>query len=336
MAGGQQVFAATFPPAHRPVQHARQGGDREFFAIQGDLLPERTTDVRTDDRHLRFGQSQPNGELRAIGMWGLVTDMHRQMLAPLVPDGATAACLQRRMGLAVLGEASFHHAMRGGEMPAGIAGGKPLMGNQVAGQGLIDKRRIRVQGVGGADHRRQRFVLHQQLFGGVFRLRCGLGHDAGDQVAVEPHLVHRERFHGNRLQAVDRRRHPQRLRPLRQVPPGYHRNDSRHRAGGVCVDPEETRMGMRRAHEMHVQGAGKHHVVEIAALACQEAAILPAQHPPADLASGVGHRSLPSRNGRRWPNRCSLVGIGPGVIDCLRRLSAGSLMSWETRPFNLG
>ena len=35
-------------------------------------------------------------------------------------------------------------------------------------------------------------------------------------------------------------------------------------------------MGMRRAHEMHVQRAMKHQIVEIAALTRQEAAILPA------------------------------------------------------------
>ena len=138
VAGGQQVLAPALAPAHGAVEGAGQGGDGQLFAVQGDLLAERAANVGADDRDLGFGQPKPLGELRAIGMRRLVACVHGQVLAPLVPDRAAAACLQRRVRLAVLGEFRFHDTMRGGEATCGVAGGKLLPRDQVAGQRVVD------------------------------------------------------------------------------------------------------------------------------------------------------------------------------------------------------
>ena len=65
--------------------------------------------------------SQPPRKLRAVRMRHLVADMHRQVLAALVPHGAAAARLDRRVGLAVLMEFGLDHDRRFGEAALRIA-----------------------------------------------------------------------------------------------------------------------------------------------------------------------------------------------------------------------
>ena len=143
MRGRQQVLAALLAPAHRAAQGAGQRGDGQFLAIQRDLLAETAADVGADHGDLGFGQAEAGGERGAVGVRHLGADMHGQMLRPCVPDRAAAARLHRHVGLPVLREAGFHHAVRIGEAAVRIAGGEALVRHQIVGQRVVHQRRAR-------------------------------------------------------------------------------------------------------------------------------------------------------------------------------------------------
>ena len=216
VAGGEQVLGAVLAPAHRPPQRARQRRAGQLLAIERDLLSEAAADVGRDHRHLRLGELEPPRKLRAIRMRHLVADVHRQVLAALVPHGAAAACFDRCVGLAMLMEFSLDHDRRFGEAALRIARAEDLMRDQVRRQRLVDQRGARRERALHAGDGRERLVVDLDQFGGVLGEIAVARHDAHDRIADEAHLVDRQRRHLDRVQAFDRRRHAQHAWSIRR------------------------------------------------------------------------------------------------------------------------
>ena len=133
MARGEQVLGAVLAPAHRllaarapaPRRSAPRGRARSSGRSRRRCRAQIT--VTCDSL-----EAQPARELGAVGMRHLVADMHGQVLAALVPHGAAAARLDRRVGLAMLMERGLDDDRRLGEAPRRIAGREGLMRDQVA------------------------------------------------------------------------------------------------------------------------------------------------------------------------------------------------------------
>jgi hypothetical protein len=109
------------------------------------------------------------------------------------------------------------------------------------------------------------------------------GNDAGDRVAMETYLVHRQRGHPGRLQPLDRRRHFQAAGPLVDFMTGYHCDNAGHRFRLLQVEAGDARMGVRRAHEANMQRTRNFDIVDISSLATQQAWVLLARDRLADL-----------------------------------------------------
>ena len=113
--------------------------------------------------------------------------------------------------------------------------------------------------------RRQALVVDLDGFSAVERGGARLGDDARNEIADEAHLVGGKRRQVDGLQTFDRRRDAQRGRGLGHVGAGPHRDDARHMQRRARVDPVDSGMGMRAAHENGMQRIGDGDVVDVAA-----------------------------------------------------------------------
>ncbi len=239
----------------------------------------------------------------------LRADVEGQVLAALVPHGDAAAGLDRQVGLAMLREDALDHAMGLAHLSLHIAMRGVLMRQQIGKQRFIHARRLRVQCLPHRGHRRQHLIVHRHLLGRVLGGVAVARDDAGDRIALEPHLVDRQRVHLHRLQAFDRRRHPVPRGPSRHVLAGEDGDHAGHLEGGLQIDGGDARMGMGRAHETSVQRTRNVDVVDVAPVPGQQALVLLARRVRADVAELLfRHRlsppaSVPPRAGS--PRRCS-------------------------------
>ena len=274
MARREQVLGAILAPTHGFAQRARQRRTGQLLAVERDLLPKSAADVRGDDCDLGLAEAQPPGELRAIGMRHLVADMHRQVLAALIPHRAAPARLDRRVGLAVLMEFGFDHERRLGEAAFRVAGREGLMRDQVRRQRLVDQRGAGRERTVHAGDRRKRLVRDLDQLGGILGQIAVARRDAHHRVANEAHLVDRQRGHLDRMQPLDRRRHAQRRGPLHELAAGHDAHHARRLAGSRNIDRPDAGVCVRRAHEVRMQRASDDDVVEIAALPGEKTVIL--------------------------------------------------------------
>ena len=217
-------------------------------------------------------------------MRDLVADMHREMLAPLVPQRDEPARLDRQVREPALVELAFDHLVRfalpGGEVPRREA----LYRNDIRGQRLVYFRRIFGKSLREIRRRRQRLVNDLHAFGRVLGEIARLRDHARHGIAVKAYLVDRQRGHLDRQQTLDRRRHAQRQRPLRELLAGVDRYDAGRLVRLLQVDATDPRVRMRRAHEAGVQGAWDLDVVDVAPVPGEQAPVFLAQERRADVA----------------------------------------------------
>ena len=91
----EKVFAAHFHPAHRPPQLHGEVGSEHVFGGEVDLGAEAAADVRGDDTHAVFGQTEDIGELRAHGVRELGAGPEGQLTRAAVVASRGATCLHR-------------------------------------------------------------------------------------------------------------------------------------------------------------------------------------------------------------------------------------------------
>ena len=136
---------------------------------------------------------------------------------------------------------------------------------------VAQDRRVGRHRLEGIDDHRQRLVLDLDQIGRIGRHVAVLGDDEGDLLVLEQHLLLGE--HG--LHVAGQRRHVVQAERL-EVGRRQHREHARDRLGLRRVDPLDTGVAVGRARKVAVEHARQLQIVDVAALALDEADILDA------------------------------------------------------------
>jgi hypothetical protein len=140
---------------------------------------------------------------------------------------------------------------------------------------VADDRRVRIARLARVDDRRERVVLDIDELERVARRVAVVGDDERDLLALKAHFVGRQ----DGLGVVGQRRHPREVQAL-EVLAG---DDRAHLRMGECgrrVDRDDARVRERAAQHGAVEHAGQVDVVDVVALAADEARVLLALEAP--------------------------------------------------------
>ncbi len=140
---------------------------------------------------------------------------------------------------------------------------------------IANDRGIRIEGPASVDHRGQWLIFDVDQLQRVTRRVPVVGDDEGHLLPMEAHLVGGE--HGHHV--VGQRRYPGKLQRLEQRP-SDHCPNLRMCLGRCGVDRDQPCVRVRAAQHRAVQHARQHEVVDVIALAAQEASVLLAHPPP--------------------------------------------------------
>ncbi len=290
-ARGDQVLRARLDPLDRLADQERRRGRDDVAGVDRHLVAEAAADVRRDDADLLLGQTRHQREQRAVRVRGLARQVDRHLPGRLVVVGDRAAGLHRRRVDARVERVELDDDVGVREDAVrriGIAG----LPREDVVVGLALEVRADDRGVGVErllrirDHR-QRLVVHVDALERVLGLVLRLGDDADDLLALEADLVRRQ----DRLRVASQRRHP-REAVLGQQVARHARDDARHRHGARAVDRVDLGVGERRPVDRHVQHAGQLHVIDVVALAADEAVVL-------DALRGLPDGAVDSADSRR-------------------------------------
>ena len=153
-------------------------------------------------------------------------------------------------------------------------------------EGSVGRERL-----GGGHHRRQRVVVDDDGLGGVDRLCPRLGHDRGDDVADEAHLVGRE---DGAVQGVGHHREALQAREAEVVATSVvHGEHAGHRCRRAHVDRCHLGVGDRRPHERDVGHVRLDQVVDVLSAAGQQRRILEPLDRVAEDRTRCGHVTNP-------------------------------------------
>jgi hypothetical protein len=278
-----QVLRAILDPLDRAAGDDRTGDRADVPRIDRDLAAEAAADVRADDPDHVLGKSRHLGVDRAVGVGGLVAVVDVQLAGVRVEVGDHPARLERGRVAPGVDDVPGDHGVRRGEDPVGgrLVAGLPVRAGQVVALTdlvVADQRGIRVERLAGVDDDRERLVLDVDEGDGVACRVLVEGDDEGDLLMLEADLVARE--HG--LRVVGDGRHPGEAERL-EVLGGDDRRDLGMRERRRGVDRDDLGVGVGAVEDRSVHHPGKPDVVEVAALAADEAGVfLALQAPEAD------------------------------------------------------
>jgi hypothetical protein len=159
---------------------------------------------------------------------------------------------------------------------------------QVVRHIVEQKRRVALDGVEHADHRRQHLVIDDQRVGGALRLLARFRHDEGNRIADMAHLALRQRrmrrlLHRQAVLAGDAPAAGQSADTGGlEIFAGEHAEHARHGKRRGRVNRLDSGVRMRRAYEHAHHHVRPFDVGNIVAAAGQEALILFAERPGAD------------------------------------------------------
>ena len=306
----QEGFAAVAHPFHRPP-HPLGGPQRHhLLRIDENLGAEAAAHVGRDHaqfvlgrqpheggddqaRHMRVLAGGPQGEAVAAGI--VVADrgtrLHGVGHQPVVDDVEPGHVLGR---------------LEGGLDRAGVAQ-VPLI-DGVGGRHLVNLRRALVLRLGGIGDRRQHLVIANDLLGGIPGLRQGIRHHHRDRVPHMAGLAGRERgmrrhLHRGAILGMDEPAADEVADLVgRELSSGEHRQNARHRGGGLGVDLLDAGVGMRRAHEIGMRLARLLDIGGVVTFAGDETLVFLAAHRRAD--PGRAHGGL-LRGQRRAARRAA-------------------------------
>ena len=293
---GHQHFGALAAPLHRPADLARRPQHQPVVDILPALGAEPAADVAAHHAHLALRHLEHHvGEHVAHAVRIVHVGIQRVAVFRRFIEADRAARLHVLCVHAGDDVAAFHNMGGAGEGRLGRRAVAAFGGvGDVVGVFVPQARRIGFRGFGNVRHRRQRFVIHHDQFGGVLRLRQRLGDHHRDRVADIARAVD---HHGGTLRREHRRavallaRHAglrHRDAVIREVGAGVDRDHARGGSGGCRIDRADQRMGVRRADE-HAPGlAVECLVVLVAALAGEQAHVFHAADRLADAEFHVG------------------------------------------------
>ncbi len=214
--------------------------------------------------------------------------------AVVVADRAVRVHRHRRSSAASSSSAcTVRSASR--ERPVDLAERERALVGDVRPQRLVHERRALLARRERVEHDGQLLVVDLDQVAGVLGDVAVLGDHGRDGLAVVAHLLDRDHVLDDRAGAERR----QRRRVLGDVLAGDDANDAGQRLGRRRVDRDDLRVRVRAAHDRRVRHAGQLDVVEVAALAAQEARVLDAVDALAEPAARARLRRRRCR-GRPW------------------------------------
>ena len=261
-----------------------------FFGVVELFDAETAADVRRDDPQFVLRNVEDEGaHQEADDVRELAGRPQRVLPGRRIIFGDRRARLHRVADQPVVDQADARDMRRLAESGIGrsLVAERPIAA-QIVRHVVEQKRRVALDGIEHADHRRQDVVVDDHRFGGVLRLLARLGDDEGDRIADMAHLALRQRrmrrlFHRQPVLAGDAPAAGEAADAGRfEVFAGEHREHARHRQRRRRIDRFDRRVRMRRAQEY----AGHHvralDVGDVIAAAGQESLILLAERPGTD------------------------------------------------------
>ena len=310
-AGGNEVLGAVLDPLDRHAGHDRAGDRADVAGIHRNLVAEAAADVVALDADHVLGQPRDVRIDGAVRMRRLIAVVDVELAGLGIEVGDDAARLERRRMAARIDDVAFDNGVGLRERAVGgglVAGFPGRAGEVVALARLVvaDQRRVRVERFAGVDDRGQRLVLDvDQLERVVRRVLVRRDHER-DFLALESDLVTCE--HG--LGVVGDRRHPGEPERL-EVLGGDDCRDVGVGEGPRGVDRENARVRVRASQQCSVDHPRQPDVVEVVALAADEACVfLALQATEADRALGLGARKVLDDGHARTPWLAALLVLG--------------------------
>ena len=275
----EEGFTSLRGPLHRPRERPRRPGDHALLGIDEDLRAEAAADVGRD--HAQFVLWQPEHEGRHDQPVH-VRVLRRHPERDLAGDRIGAS--QGRTGLdgvrneAMVAEALLHHSRGARERLVGgcLVAELPAEADVVRGF-VVDRRSAPLERLGRIRHRRQRLVIDLHELGRIARDVGRLRDHHGDRVAHVAGAIDGQRVVSRDLHVRDQPARRDGLHPARnQVLSRVRRDDGLEVFRRLEVDADDARVRVRAADECGIGGAGNADVIDVRALAGDEARVLAA------------------------------------------------------------
>jgi hypothetical protein len=305
----RHVLAPVLDPLHGAAEDHGRDRDQRVLRISLSLGAETAAEIGRDDADLVRRQAERGRQalLDEVGHLGRVP--RRQGAGAPVPRRDHAACLDRHPDVALDRERLVHDDVGRGERGIDVADGVTEADGDVrAPFGMHERaggRRRRAH----VDDRGQRLPVDVDALHGVFGAGATARHDHRDDLAgiaravpAQGVLLGHVQLEAHRGGEAGRRRaeHRQRLHEAFEITEREDAHDVGHggrRLGAHGADPG---MGVRRAEKRDVEHPGEDHVVDVTAVAAEEAGIFAAPdgrpevlraHAGATASSGPGRSS---------------------------------------------
>ena len=284
-AGGRDVVDARLDPLHRHAGDDRGDDGHHVARVDRHLVAEAAADVAADHADLALGDAREHRQHGAEQVRDLRRHVEGEVAGRLVERGDAAAGLQRAGVHARVEDLLAHRDRRAleGGVGRGLVAGFPgedvvrVRARAVRQVLLVDDvlaqdRRIRQQRLLRVDDRRQLLVVHLHQRDAVGGGVAVGGQHHGHVLHLEVHLLVGQHC----LHVAAHGGHPVQLDRL-QVVGGEHRHHARAGQRLALVDALDARVRVRAAHDGAEQHAGHLDVVDVGALAADEAGVLLAQ-----------------------------------------------------------
>jgi len=309
LAGGGEIFQPVAGPLDVAPELPCREGDEQLLRIERGLAAEAAADIRRHHaqpvaRHVeRFRQrvADDPGNLRRR--------IKRQRILAGGVFGQIGAVLHGERRLAAHAKAAADPHRRSLHLGIDIAALELTRQQHVGAGAFVQQRRIRPDRGFRIDHDRQRLEIDLDQFERVFGEIAALGHHRDHRLADIAHLALRQRNQRRGVIVRHARCGEQRFDAAFEIGAGKHRHHAGRRARRRALDRQDTRMRMVAAAEGDMQHARRRPVVDVAAVAGQEARVLRAAHPRPDhlrpgreVVGDVAHRGLVSH---RHPAPCA-------------------------------
>jgi hypothetical protein len=281
---GRKVLDAILDPFHRPSSHDRCDDRADVARIGSDLVAESAADVGRNDVDLVLGDLRDQRADGADDVRRLERAPERELALDLVERGNALAGLERAGVYARIDDQLLDGHVRGREsrVGRGLVARLPVedvvvvLARAVGALGLVlevfaDHRRIGGHGLERIDIDRERLVFHLDQVGGVGRDIAVLGDHERDLLILEQHLAVGE----HHLHVARERRHPGEVHGFECLG-GQHRDHAGDGGRFRGIDLLDTGVRVGRAGEVAVEHARQLQIVDIVALALDEADVLDA------------------------------------------------------------
>ena len=272
-----EMLAPVLDPFERALEQFRRRHHRDVLRIDAELGTKAAPDIgrRHPQARLLDIEQHREGLAQVMGLLGRGPDGERLVGAAELDQ--EAAALDRMGGAAMLPEILVQHMGGLAEGRLGIPIGDPVGRDDVGFELAAHGRRIGLRGLAAVGGRRQRLVIDLDQGGGVLGEIAVVRDHERDRLAHVGDLAVGEREGPHPLERRSGVRVPQHA-PLRhdrgQIVEREHGMDARRRQGGGFRERADERMGMRAAHERHVQDARQHDVVDETSAPAQQGVVL--------------------------------------------------------------